>query len=215
MSQEQYVIQVLHSALSISILRYRRKLYCIRNKCVLWPCSAGVCSQWVGSGRKHLWYYWQQVTAKSSSAGVSSSRQPPLSTERRGCTKGTQTALHHTFFSDCSSSHSHTNLCKCCMRDNESSFTLTASSQRARAALCAAQCCTVPAEQQQQSPTALEQSPFHTQWPNVCLLYVRHSQKQRQAGLFQVYFLVKIMFLPQWQLQHQIQLISILLWSIK
>lgn len=39
-------------------------------------------------------------------------------------------ALHHTFLSECSSSHSHTNLCKCCMRDNGSSLTVTASSQR-------------------------------------------------------------------------------------
>lgn len=194
MSQEQCAIQVLHSALSTSILRYRRKLYCIRNKCVLWPYSAGVCSQWVGSGRKHLWYCWQQVTAKSGSTGVSSLRQLPLSTERRGCTKGTQT---HCTTHSCLSAHPHT---ATQTSANAAWETMGAVSQwqqvhkEGQPGLCgsALHClCTTTAVEPESS--GAEPIPYSVS-KCMCFLYVWHSQKQRQARPFKMYFLVKIMF---------------------
>lgn len=179
MSQEQCAIQVLHSALSTSILRYRRKLYCIRNKCVLWPYSAGVCSQWVGSGRKHLWYCWQQVTAKSGSTGVSSSRQLPLSTERRGCTKGTQSrTAPHILVWVLILTQPHKPLQMLHERQREQSHSDSKFTKRASPA-CAAQRCTVSAQQQQWSLRAQDQSPFHTQCPNACASRMSDIHKSR------------------------------------
>lgn len=180
------------------------KLDCLRNKWILWPCSAGVYSQWVGSWRKHLLILLAVGHCpERQCAGMKGSSQLPWVQQQRGSARavGKQCPAHPVLlWPRRTAANAVCETMKAALRwhlvQKEGKRTGLYNSIVCSACLTAAQCplqrrslCKADSVQPENSWVKPIQC-----WLFECIFlsYVWHSQKQRQARLFKMYFLVKI-----------------------